>query len=83
MLMEGTKNNSSQQISEKLDFSGSIYAFPYVEKDIAGINLYCLYKHFEETILLLKDILTSPLFAQSEIDIHTKNRKQQFLILRN
>lgn len=79
MLLEGTSNFSSKEIAEKLDYLGS-YIYPYVEKDIAGITLFCLNKHTEESILLLKEILENPMFPSEELEIQIKNHEQQYLI---
>ena len=79
LLLDGTISLSSKEISERLDFLGS-YIYPYVEKDIAGITVYCLNKHLEDTLKILNNILSEPSFPQSDLNIHIDNKRQKFFI---
>ncbi len=79
LLREGSKNFSSAEISERLDFYGA-YLQAYTEKDLACVSLYCQNKHFESTIKILADIIKYPLFAEDEFNINLNKRKEQFLV---
>ena len=79
MLIEGTKNLSSQQIAEKLDYFGAfIHSNP--TKDFANITLYTLSKYLPETIEILEKVIKFPTFPQDELDTFLKKKKQQFQI---
>jgi zinc protease len=79
MLTEGTNTQSSQQISEKLDYFGAfIHAQP--TKDFGEVSLYTLKKHLPETIKILEDIIKNPVFAENEMQTFLSKRKQRFQI---
>ncbi|MCK5028484.1 MAG: insulinase family protein [Bacteroidales bacterium] len=79
MLTEGTTTQSSQQISEKLDYFGAfIHAQP--TKDFGEVSLYTLKKHLPETIKILEDIVKNPVFAENEMQTFLSKRKQKFQI---
>ena len=79
MLTEGSKNYTSQQIAEKLDFYGA-FIHPSPTKDFGSITLYTLSKHLPETIRVFEDVIKNPLFPEKDLRIHLNKRKQQFLI---
>ena len=79
LLREGSKNYSSAEISERLDFYGA-YLHAYVEKDLACVSLYCQNKHFEKTIEIFADIIKNPLFVEEELNILLNKRREQFLV---
>lgn len=79
MLSEGTKNLSSKQIAEKLDFYGAfIHAQP--TKDFGNVSLYTLKKYLPETIMILEDIIKNPTFPDDELSIFLNKRKQKFQV---
>jgi|AMQJ01.1.fsa_nt_gi predicted Zn-dependent peptidase len=79
MLIEGTKEYTSQQIAEKLDFYGAfIHAQP--TKDFGNVTLYTLKKYLPETILILEDIIKNPVFPEHELNTYLNKRKQQFQV---
>ncbi len=79
MLIEGTKNLTSQQIAEKLDYYGAfIHANP--TKDYGNITLYTLKKYLPETIKIIGDIIKHPIFPENELKTFLSKRKQQFQI---
>jgi len=79
MLLEGTKNLTSQQIAEKLDFYGA-FIHPSPTKDFGNVTLYTLKKYLPETIQILEDIIKNPTFPQNELDTFISKRKQQFQV---
>ncbi len=79
MLIEGTKNFTSQQIAEKLDYYGA-FIHPNPTKDFGNITLYTLKKYLPETIKILDDIIKNPIFPKDELKTFLSKRKQQFQI---
>jgi len=79
MLMEGSKNFSSQQIAEKLDYYGA-FIQPQPTKDFASLSLFTLKKYLPETIKILEDIIKNPSFPQHELTNYVNKKKQQFII---
>ncbi len=79
MLIEGTKNLSSQEIAEKLDFYGA-FIHPSPTKDFGNITLYTLKKYLPETIQIFEDIIKNPIFPQDELNTFLNKRKQQFQV---
>ncbi len=79
MLIEGTKDKTSQQISEIIDFYGadvklkSGYHYNY-------IVLTVLNKFLEPLLRLLQEILTQPVFPEDEMRTLLSNQKQDYLI---
>lgn len=79
MLIEGTKNLTSKQIAEKLDFYGAfIHTQP--TKDFGNVSLYTLKKYLPETIKILENIIKNPTFPKDELSIFLNKRKQKFQI---
>ena len=79
MLIEGTKNFSSQQIAEKLDFYGA-FIHKQPTKDFGNVSLYTLKKYLPETIKILEDIIKNPAFPEDELKIFLSKRKQKFQV---
>jgi len=79
MLMEGSKNLSSQQIAEKLDYYGA-FIQPQPTKDFASLSLFTLKKYLPETIKILEDIVKYPSFPQHELTNFINKKKQLFII---
>jgi len=79
LLLEGTKEKSSLQISEIIDYYGA-HIDPDISKDMAYLSLYSLNKHLNEMIPLLAEILHQPAFNIDELQILKKNLKQDFII---
>lgn len=82
MLSEGTENYTSTQLNRKLDFYGVFYNL-FVEKDLAGIVLYCMNKYLEKTLELAYELLFRPTFPLSELKSLMKKRLNWFLINRD
>lgn len=79
MLKEGTKNLSSFEIAEKLDFYGASIAC-VSEKDNANVSLYTIKKHFSEIIKILDEILYKPTFPENELQIIKNLKKSEYQI---
>lgn len=79
MLIEGTKESTSQQIAEKVDYFGAfIHTQP--SKDFGNITLYSLKKYLPETIKIFEDIIINPVFPEHELKTYLNKRKQQFQV---
>lgn len=61
MLMEGTTNRTSAQISEEIDFYGGYLNVDYA-KDFSTITLHILNKYFDKGLAVLRDVLLNPTF---------------------
>ncbi|MDY6802068.1 MAG: pitrilysin family protein [Bacteroidota bacterium] len=79
MLMEGSKNFSSHQIAEKLDYYGA-FIKPQPTKDFASLSLFTLKKYLPETIKILEEIVKYPTFPQHELTNFIHKKKQLFSI---
>lgn len=79
MLSEGTKNYTSLQIAEILDYYGAFTELG-CEKDTASFVCYCLPKHLSNIIPIIQDIIKHPVFPEKELIIQSKNQQQQFLV---
>jgi zinc protease len=68
MLNEGTKNRTSQQISEEIEFiGGSVGAS--ADDDYTIVSLSVLKKDIEKGFEIFSDILLNPTFPEDELDV--------------
>ncbi len=75
MLIEGTKNQTANEIADKIDFYGA-FIQTEVEKDKAYIALYCLNKHLVNVLPTFEEIIKNAAFPENEFDIYLQNQKQ-------
>ena len=66
MLARGTTTQTSQQISEELDFIGA-HLSTSAGIEAANFQAYCLSENFEQVFSLLADILRRPSFPEDEV----------------
>lgn len=76
MLTEVTKNYSSSELAEKIDFYGS-YFETNTSRDHASVALYSLNKFLGDTIPLLAEIVTNASFNKYEFDSYILRKKQE------
>lgn len=81
MLSEGSRGFSSSAIADHLDFYG-IYYDTNIDRDYSMITISCLNKFLGETLTLLEDMVTNPLFDENELRIYATKRKQNIRIER-
>lgn len=81
MLSEGTRNLSSSQIAEQLDFYGIFYDTS-IDRDFSIVTVNCLSKFLPETLALLEECLLHPTFPASELEIYKTKRREQLRIER-
>ncbi len=79
MLKEGTKNYTSQEIAEKIDYYGA-HLETSTGSDIASVSLYTLNKYLENVICVVEDVIKNPVFPKKELTTFIQNKKQEFLI---
>ncbi len=65
-LREGSRNYTSAQIAENLDFYGASLGMPF-NLDTANLTLYSLNKHFGRVLPILKDMLAEPAFPEDDL----------------
>lgn len=81
MLREGTKNYTSQQMAEALDFFGAHFENS-AERDDAFVSLYSLNKHLHKTLPLLEEIVKDPVFPHNEYDVLAGKQRQMLEVNR-
>jgi predicted Zn-dependent peptidase len=74
-LLLGTRNYTKKQIEEKLDFLGASYSTS-ANVETARISLSFLNTHQETVFPILKEIMTLPVFDQTEFE----KRKKRLLL---
>ena len=81
LLSEGTRDMTSQQIAEQLDFYGS-YFDVNVDRDYVYISFCSLSKYFRQTLAVAGQILLHPAFPEEELLSYREKRKQRLRIER-
>lgn len=79
LLKSGTRDRTSAQISEVLDFYGT-YLQEDAQKDITSIGVFVLKKHLEPVLDLFQEIIKAPVFPEDEMRTLLKNQKQRHLV---
>jgi zinc protease len=77
MLEEGTRNFSSAELAEQIDYYG---AFTQMEAtlDFASVCLYTLNKHLSGTIPLLEELVKRATFPEADFQTYIHNKKEKF-----
>ncbi|MGI8892615.1 MAG: M16 family metallopeptidase, partial [Bacteroidia bacterium] len=76
MLREGTKNYTSAQLAEKLDYFGA-HLNVESDPDFITISLYTLNKYLPEVLPVLYELITEPVFPEKEMETVIRNAKQK------
>lgn len=79
MLREGTRQWTSAQIAEKLDYYGAWLDLSS-SVNYGFITLYSLGKYFPKTIELLASMVKEPVFPERELSVVINVNKQQFQV---
>ncbi len=79
LLSEGSSRFTAEQIAEQIDYYGS-YVYYNTTKHNSTISVYCLEKHFEQTIQIVFDMLSAPLVLQEKINTYIAKKQQQYII---
>lgn len=81
MLSEGSENYTSEKLHSELEFYGA-FLQPTVDKDRAGIIVFCLSRHIAKILELCHEIIFRPVFPETELSTLMKKRLQWYLINR-
>ena len=81
MLAEGSRDYTSQQLAEKLDYYGS-YFDVNIDRDYAYITFCSLKKFFAQTSEVIEQIILHPTFPDKEVATYCAKRRQQLTIER-
>lgn len=76
LIDEGTQTHTSAEIAEMLDNYGA-YLQTEVSNDNATVTLFTLGKFLKQTLPVLKEIITEPLFSNEEIQTFVAQGKQR------
>jgi zinc protease len=79
MLLEGSLNYTAKEINNAFDFYGA-FINQFVQKDSAGVTVFCLNKHLEKIMELCCEILFKPIFPEDELNNLQKKRLQSYLV---
>ena len=79
LLKEGSKNYTSMEIAEKLDFYGA-FVDARITRDRAYVNVFSLNKYLDKVLKIVADFLIAPSLSAKELQIITAKEKQLFLI---
>lgn len=79
MLKEGTKNRTSAQIADEVDFYGA-YLVPEYSFDHTSLTLYTMHKYVDKVLHIVLDILQNAIVPQKELDTYIRNNKQSLEI---
>lgn len=81
LLLKGSKSYSAEEISEKLDYYGYEIT-PFGDRDTLGIKCIGKPQYFSEVIKIIKDIISSPNFADDKLEKY-KQKQIQTLAIEN
>ncbi len=79
LLLGGTKNNSSAQLAEEIDFYGADINTE-IGYNTGSIKIYTLGKYLEKIIKIASDITENSIFPEDELKTAIENKKQEFII---
>ena len=79
LLTSGTGSHTAEEISEHFDFYGA-YLETNNGKDNSYTGLYTLNKHLENTLPMLAEIISDPVFPEDELNIYRSTRKQHLSV---
>lgn len=79
LLKDGTKNYSSADIAETMDFYGATLSTPF-HMDTSNVLLYSLSKHFDKVLPLLAEVISTPTFPQKELDAFVQRNQRRLQV---
>jgi zinc protease len=79
LLSEGTSKHSAQQLAEMIDYFGAFYETSQ-SSDFCSVEVHSLNKHLASVLPLVFEIITDPVFPESELSIYKQNNKQRLII---
>lgn len=75
-LKEGTRQFTSSQIAEQIDFFGSTLSFPF-HLDTSNLIYYSLSKHFGKAMPIIEDVLAAPSFPEKELQLFIQRNQRE------
>lgn len=81
MLKEGSTNYTSEELVRIFDFYGA-FLHMSIDKDRAGIIIFCLSRHLENILRLSYELIFRPSFPEKELNALMTKRLQWFRINR-
>lgn len=78
-LQEGTPNYKAKAIAETVDFYGA-HLRHATDKDDARLTLYCLGRHFEKLLPLVKEVALQAVFPAEEVNTIIDKSRQEYLV---
>ncbi len=79
MLSEGSSKHNSQQLAEMIDSFGAFYETEE-SSDSCSVILFTLNKYLEQTLPVLREILTDSVFPENELSVFIQNNKQRLVV---
>ena len=76
LMKEGAGNQNAFQIAEQLDFYGASLR-ARANMDSFSLSFYCMCKHFDSLLPLIKDIFFRPLFPKEELSKYSKKHLER------
>lgn len=75
-LSEGTKNFTSKEIADRLDYYGAFFQNDIDDRQ-SSVTLHCLTRNFKDVWPIVKEIITAPTFPENELKTSLTNGKQK------
>ena len=79
MLNDGTATMTGAQIADTLDFYGAFFQTEH-GLDQSVVTLYTLNKYVENTLVIIKDVLTNSIFPVKDLETYISNNKQKLKV---
>ena len=74
MISTASKNFSSGEIAEKIDYYGA-FLDSSLNMDFITFSVFSLSKYIDEVLLIFKDALVNVVYNSNEVNIHLKNHQ--------
>lgn len=79
LLKNGTASRTAFAINEHFEYYGS-YLNRNCYSETATINLHSLTRHLNELLPMIREVITTSVFPQEELDIYRQNMKQKLAV---
>ena len=76
MISTASKNFSSGEIAEKIDYYGA-FLDSSLNMDFITFSVFSLSKYIDEVLLIFKDALVNVVYNSNEVNIHLKNHQEK------
>lgn len=79
MLQEGTKRRTAREIAAAIDDYGA-FLDTDLDKDFSSVTLFTLNRYLADTLPVIQEIITEPVFPEKELEIMRSNRIDKYKI---